>query len=132
MDKLLDARKKINSVDSKMAKLFEERMEAVREVAAYKAEHALPILDASREVEIIANNSSFIKNESIKAHYINFLKNNIRNSQLEEMDSARCEERVWSFMLSLGVLPSLNLHVSTKPRTLGTLSFWPFCGGFNS
>ena len=81
MDKLLDARKKINSVDSKMAKLFEERMEAVREVAAYKAEHALPILDASREVEIIANNSSFIKNESIKAHYINFLKNNIKISR---------------------------------------------------
>ena len=80
MDKLLEARAKINSVDSQMAKLFCERMEAVRNVAEFKAEHALPILDASREVEIIEKNSAFIKNEAIKAHYINFLKNNIKIS----------------------------------------------------
>lgn len=77
MDKLSEARGKINSVDSQMAKLFEERMEAVREVASYKAEHSLPILDASREAEIIKKNASSIENETIKAHYINFLKNNI-------------------------------------------------------
>ena len=80
MDKLLAAREKINSVDSEMAKLFCERMEAVREVAEYKAENSLPILDANREEEIINNNSSFIKNDTIKAHYISFLKNNIKIS----------------------------------------------------
>ena len=81
MDKLLVAREKINSVDSKMAKLFKERMEAVREVAEYKAEHALPILDANRENEIIEKNTSIIENESIKAHYINFLKSNMKISR---------------------------------------------------
>ena len=80
MDKLLCAREKINSIDSQMAKLFCQRMEAVREVAEFKAEHALPILDASRESEIIKNNSVFIKDETIKAHYINFLQNNIKIS----------------------------------------------------
>lgn len=80
MDKLLRAREKINSIDSQMAKLFCQRMEAVREVAEFKAEHALPILDATRESEIIKNNSVFIKDETIKAHYINFLQNNFKIS----------------------------------------------------
>ena len=39
------ARKKINEIDTKMAQLFEERMNASREVAQYKKEHGLPILD---------------------------------------------------------------------------------------
>ena len=86
MNKLLDAREKLNSIDSKMAKLFEERMEAVREVAEYKAEHALPVFDASREAEIIKNNSSFIKNEDVKAHYIDFLKNNIKISRSYQVE----------------------------------------------
>lgn len=81
MDKLSVAREKINSVDSKMAKLFEERMEAVREVAEYKAERALPLLDANRENEIIEKNTSIIENAEIKAHYINFLKNNMKISR---------------------------------------------------
>lgn len=80
MDKLSSAREKINSVDSEMARLFCERMEAVKEVAEYKAEHALPILDASREAEVIEKNASLIENETIKGHYINFLKNNIKIS----------------------------------------------------
>ena len=81
MDKLSVAREKINSVDSKMAKLFEERMEAVREVAEYKAELALPLLDANRENEVIEKNISIIENAEIKAHYINFLKNNMKISR---------------------------------------------------
>lgn len=80
MDELSMSRAKINNVDSKMAKLFEERMEAVREVASYKAEHSLSILDASREAEIIEKNAAAINNTAIKHHYIDFLKNNIKIS----------------------------------------------------
>ena len=39
MTKLEQARKKINEIDEKMAKLFEERMEASKEVALYKKEN---------------------------------------------------------------------------------------------
>lgn len=81
MDKLALAREKINEIDKSMAKLFGERMEAVKTVAEYKAEHALPILDTQREAEIIKNNSSLLENDEIKAHYINFLKNNIELSR---------------------------------------------------
>ena len=81
MDKLVAAREKINNADKSMAKLFCERMSAVKEVAEYKAEHALPILDASREAEIIKANSSLIENDELKAHYINFLKSNMEISR---------------------------------------------------
>ncbi|MBR2381072.1 MAG: 3-dehydroquinate synthase [Clostridia bacterium] len=81
MDKLLLSREKINKIDEQMARLFAERMEAVRNVAKYKAEKNLPIFDASREAEIIERNSALIKDEGIKAHYINFLNNNMEISR---------------------------------------------------
>ena len=81
MDKLSATREKINSIDSKMAKLFAERMEAVKEVAEIKAENSLPIFDAKREQTIIEKNSAFIENADILAHYIDFLKHNMQISR---------------------------------------------------
>lgn len=81
MDKLALSREKINKLDAEMARLFCERMNTVREIAKFKAENNLPIFDASREAEIVERNSSFIKDETVKAHYINFLKNNMQVSR---------------------------------------------------
>ena len=81
MDKLALSREKINKLDAEMARLFCERMNAVREIASFKAENDMPILDASREAEIIERNSDFIKDETLKAHYINFLKSNMEISR---------------------------------------------------
>ena len=46
---LQDARKLIDQTDKEMAALFCQRMEAVRAVAAFKAAHGIPVLDAARE-----------------------------------------------------------------------------------
>lgn len=81
MDKLTKARKIIDEADQSMAQLFAERMCAVKQIAEYKAEHALPLLDACREEEIIKRNSALIKDGELKAHYIDFLKNNMRISR---------------------------------------------------
>ncbi len=81
MDKLTLARERINEIDRSMAKLFAERLDAVKEVAEYKAEHALPILDTTREAEVIKNNASLIENAEIKDHYINFLNNTMKISR---------------------------------------------------
>lgn len=81
MDKFNAARKNINEIDEKMAELFCERMAAVKEVAEYKAENGLPIFDSARESEVIERNASLIKNDEIRAHYINFLKNNMELSR---------------------------------------------------
>ena len=63
MDRLEQARAVINRVDAEIAKLFEERLLAAREVAAYKKEHGLPILDAAREAAVIAHGAALIKDE---------------------------------------------------------------------
>ena len=53
MNKLDEARQKINKIDAEMAKLFENRMIAVEDVIKYKVEHGLPIFDSAREDEVI-------------------------------------------------------------------------------
>ena len=73
MTKLEQARKKINEIDEKMAKLFEERMEASKEVALYKKENALPIVDKMREKELILKISKYVEDVVIGEYYVNFL-----------------------------------------------------------
>lgn len=72
--KLNEARIKINEIDQKMAKLFEERMNAAYDVAMYKKDHSLPIFDKSREQEVINKNINYISNDTIKEYYVNFLQ----------------------------------------------------------
>ncbi|MEG1527322.1 MAG: bifunctional chorismate mutase/prephenate dehydratase [Erysipelotrichaceae bacterium] len=74
MDQLKAAREKINEVDAQMAKLFVERMQAVKEVIDYKKEHNLEILDTSREQEVIRNNLKLIDDEELKDYYEAYLK----------------------------------------------------------
>ena len=74
MEQLEKARAVINRVDVEMARLFEERMAAAREVAAYKREHGLPILDAAREADVIERGAARIADESLKEYYVTFLK----------------------------------------------------------
>lgn len=48
-ENLEELRREIDSIDQKMVELFKRRMEVVTQVAAYKKERGLPILDTSRE-----------------------------------------------------------------------------------
>ena len=51
---LSDIRAKIDTVDDQLLNLFLERMRLSEEVAVYKNEHHLPILNKQREREILA------------------------------------------------------------------------------
>ena len=73
--KLDEARKIINEVDAKMAKLFTERMRASEMIFEYKKEYGLPILDAKREAEVIEKNSALIEDDVLKGYYIDYIKN---------------------------------------------------------
>lgn len=73
MNKLDEARIKINEVDQKMAILFEKRMEAVKSVIEYKLENSIPIYDASRENEVIEKNLKYIENEALKEYYRKYI-----------------------------------------------------------
>lgn len=74
-NKLDEARKIINRVDSQMAELFTERMRAAEMVFEYKKEFGLPISDPKREETVIENNSALIKDSVIKGYYIDYIKN---------------------------------------------------------
>ena len=77
MTELDKARNIINATDREMARLFEQRMDAVRMVANYKKEHGLPIDDFGREDEIIAKNSEMIQSDDYRSYYVDFLKGTI-------------------------------------------------------
>ena len=74
-NKLEQARKALNEIDSKMAELFVERMRAAEAVCEYKMEFGLPILDSKREDAVIERNSALVTDEVLKSYYIDYLKN---------------------------------------------------------
>lgn len=50
---LQDIRKQLDEIDDQLIDLFSRRMRLVSEVAAYKKENGLPILDTGRENTIL-------------------------------------------------------------------------------
>lgn len=74
-NKLEEARKIINEVDSQMADLFLKRMRAAEMVSDYKKEVGLPILDREREEAVIEKNTALIDDKVIKGYYIDFIRN---------------------------------------------------------
>ena len=73
-NKLEEARKIINEVDSQMAELFVKRMRAAEMVYEHKKEFGLPILDSKREEAVIQRNASLIEDPVLKGYYIDYLK----------------------------------------------------------
>ena len=50
-----EIRKKMDDVDARLVKTFLERMDVADEVAAYKRENNLPVLDKGRERDKVAS-----------------------------------------------------------------------------
>ena len=53
MKDLLEIREQINNIDDQIIALWKERMALSLQVAEYKKEHNLPILDEQREKELL-------------------------------------------------------------------------------
>lgn len=68
------ARKEIMEIDQQMAELFEKRMEAVRDVAMYKRERGLPVLDLDQEKRVLERNSMYIKDNILRQYYQTFMQ----------------------------------------------------------
>ncbi|MBQ7656184.1 MAG: chorismate mutase, partial [Clostridia bacterium] len=64
---LQEIRDKLDGIDNQLIDLFSQRMNLVKDVAAYKQEKSLPILDTKREREII-NRVSLMAGEDLE-HY---------------------------------------------------------------
>ena len=82
-----ESRLKINAIDEKMVKLFEERMAAVLDVLKYKKEHNLAVFDSKREEEIIKKNLELVKNAELKKYYLEFFNAVLSTSKKYQEDN---------------------------------------------
>lgn len=80
MKDLKEIRKEIDSIDTQIASLFEQRMQLSKEVAEYKIASGLSITDSNRESEIVNRNSQKIQDERIREYYTTFERTLIRLS----------------------------------------------------
>lgn len=81
MDLLQEARGIINEVDSQMAQLFVQRMQAARMVAQYKQAHGMPILDEEREAAVLRNGAARVEDETLREYYMDFMRDTMAVSR---------------------------------------------------
>lgn len=75
MKTLEECRKNIDSIDTQIAALFEQRMHEVIDVAEYKRANGLPILDASREQAVCDKHAAEVQDPAIRGYYVQLQKN---------------------------------------------------------
>jgi len=96
MNQLENARNEIDRIDAEMRRLFLARIAAVKEIADYKKEHGLPVLDTAREEAVIRRNCERLDDPAIEPYYTEFLKSTIavsrayQNERLRRMRVAYC------------------------------------------
>ncbi len=92
MSDLNRARSEIAEADRQIAALFERRMAAVREVAAYKKEHGLPIRDPKQEEAVLARSAQYVRDPEMRSYYVRLLEETMalsRQYQHRLMDGIR-------------------------------------------
>jgi len=80
MNELESVRKEIDTIDREMAELFTRRMHCALQAAAYKKTHALPVLDAAREEEVVEHNRVRVE-EPLRPYYEEFLRHTMKLSR---------------------------------------------------
>ncbi len=111
---LSEIRTKIDAVDDQLLQLFLERMDLAEEVAAYKNEHHLPILNKQREREVLAKVTEKAGDKERYAYHLySTLFELARSRQAELIDAptkvaARVNTSLESGLCKFGVLPIEN------------------------
>lgn len=81
MNGLEKARKTIDETDRQLVRLFEQRMKAVGEIAAYKSKAGLPILDTERQNEVIRNTTALLQEEQCKPYFVGWMQKTMEVSR---------------------------------------------------
>lgn len=76
-----DSREQIKKADEEIAKLFVQRMEAARDIAAYKRERGIPIEDKEQEARVIQGRSELIEDPEMRSFYVSFLQETMEISK---------------------------------------------------
>ena len=75
MDYLEELRLEIDNVDKKLVELFEKRMEIVSNVAKYKIDNKIQVVNNSREEEVIKKNTEYLNNKELQSYLRKFFVN---------------------------------------------------------
>ena len=67
------ARAEIDRIDTEMARLFSERMQAAKQIAAYKQETGMRLFDPQREAQVIEKGAARVEDAVVRSYYVNFL-----------------------------------------------------------
>lgn len=74
MKDLKQCREQLDIIDEKIIELFEKRMLVIKDVALYKKQNNLPIVDEEREKIMLQNNLEKFNNPELKQYYQTILK----------------------------------------------------------
>lgn len=81
-----DFRRKIDEIDAEMARLFEQRMAVVEQIALDKKATGRPIEDPVREAEMLERRCNAIADDRLRGHYASFLRSAIAVSKDYQAD----------------------------------------------
>ncbi|MFC6464685.1 chorismate mutase [Marinilactibacillus sp. GCM10026970] len=74
MSELEQYRQEIDTIDQDLTRLFEARLKTVLKVGAYKKQHDLPVLDASREQKVIEKNVGRLEDKQFEEELTKFFQ----------------------------------------------------------
>ena len=78
---LENCREIIDQIDTEIIKLYEKRMDIVKEVIEFKIKNNIPVLDSSREEKMLIKNLEKIQNENYKKYYNSVLTGFLKASK---------------------------------------------------
>lgn len=65
MKDLNELRQEIDVIDRQLAALFEQRMAVTRNVGLYKLANGIPVLDRSREEQVLASKTALLEDKAL-------------------------------------------------------------------
>jgi chorismate mutase len=83
-DQLFDLRRKIDSIDKKILRLLEKRVEIAKKIIKTKIKRGLEITDRKREKEIIENLKKATKNKILKKYLSQIYKIVFKISKMQK------------------------------------------------
>lgn len=89
MNELETLRNKIDEIDEKMVELFLKRMMLVKEVALFKKNNQLNVVDTKREKEIISKHLNDNKVKELNSYVESFIQNNIFLSRIFQKELSK-------------------------------------------
>jgi len=84
MKDLSQCRAELDVIDAQLVWLFEKRMQVVREVALYKHENNMDILDSSRESAVLESRAAQLQEEALKKPVTDLFRELMRLSRDEQ------------------------------------------------